>query len=164
MRRPATIFVPAALALLLAAGCTPGTGDADDADPTAEGPVPTPGPAPAPAADSTPAPEAGNSPPGAPAPAHATVPERFRGTWAANATACALTGDPSHLDIGATDVAFHESTGPVTGVEADGGQLTLTLRLSGEGDTWEATYGFRLSDDGQSLVADDGGMTRRRCG
>ncbi|WP_133001006.1 hypothetical protein [Luteimonas arsenica] len=149
MRIPATL-----LTLLLAAGCAPGTGDT--AGNAADGDVAAAQPTAEPTADT----DAGIPPAdGLPG----TVPERFRGTWAADAAACASPGHESHLAIRADEIAFHESSGPVTAVDTEGNLLAVTIRLTGEGETWEATHGFELSADGQALVASEGGMARQRC-
>lgn len=149
MRIPATL-----LTLLLVAGCTPGTdgslGNAGDGDVAAAPPAVEP---------------AGDADAGTPSPdgMPATVPERFRGTWAADADACASPGDESHLAIRADEIAFHESSGPVTAVDVDGDRLAVAVRLTGEGETWEATHSFELSAGGQVLLASEGGMARQRC-
>ena len=142
--------LPIALGLLFAAGCTPGVEDANDRDATSQPP------AGGPASDAL---TVGNMPDAQPA----SVPEQFRGTWAADAAACSTPGHESRLAIGATDVEFHESAGPITAVASGGNQLAVTVQLSGEGDTWSDTYGFELSDDGQALFATDGGLARQRC-
>ncbi len=149
MRIPATLIT-----LLLAAGCAPGTGDT--AGNAADGDATVAQPTEAPIADT-----GAGTPPADGLPG--TVPERFRGTWAGDAAACASPGDESHLAIRANEVAFHESSGPVTAVDTEGNLLAVTIRLTGEGETWEATHGFELSADGQTLLASEGGMARQRC-
>lgn len=90
------------------------------------------------------------------------VPERYRGDWAADAAACERRGDVSRLHIGDDDIRFHESSGPIVNFTEDGSTLTLTARLTGEGETREATYAFTLSADGNTL-ADANGYARVRC-
>lgn len=143
----------ATLALLLAAGCAPdGTPPAGVDTPAPDARVDTP-PADAPATTGT-LPDATAS---------TGIPERFRGTWAANAAACATPGHESGFTIGASEATFYESAGPVTAVAVDGNRLQATFHLTGEGETWEATYAFDLSADGNTLTDVDGGMVRQRC-
>ena len=110
-------------------------------------------PAPAPAVDDTPAAN------------DTTVPIRFRGDWAADAAACASLGHESQLRIDADRIAFHESSGEILSVAGDDSALTIVARLTGEGETREATYRFRLSGDGHMLtdIGSGAGMVRQRC-
>ena len=48
-------------------------------------------------------------------------------------------------------------------VEQDGDRLTLVLRMSGEGETRDATYRFGLSNDGRWLTDLDHDLVRERC-
>lgn len=139
-----------ALGVLLAVGCADRSPDeADDA-------------AMPPAADTgTDAPP--TMPPPSPEPSD-TVPGKFQGTYAADADACNAAGHESHLMIGASTIAFHESSGTVTGVQSSGNDLEVTAELTGEGETRTATYAFMLSEDGQTLTDNGGGMVRVRCG
>src|SRR5690606_15033889 len=50
----------------------------------------------------------------------ATVPERFRGDWAADADACTTPGHVSRLHIGSDRIRFHESEGPIVSVDERG--------------------------------------------
>lgn len=92
----------------------------------------------------------------------ATVPERFRGDWAADADACTTPGHVSRLHIGSDRIRFHESEGPIVSVDERGDALTLVARLTGEGETRDASYAFSLSGDGNTL-SDANGFTRQRC-
>jgi hypothetical protein len=145
-----------ALAIAAAAGC-----NADHTAPSADVSPPPQASEPAPN-QSTPPPPADNpSPP--PAEDTATVPTRFQGNWATDAAACAMAGHESRLTLGADRIQFHESSGAITSVASGGNDLTVTAQLSGEGETREATYRFRLSDDGNTLTDVGGGMARQRC-
>ena len=143
-----------AISLALAAGCAADDdGTADDAA--------SPGPdAGAPPDDTPPAPEREPAP--GPEP-DATVPARFQGSYATDAAACGATGHASHLLIGGDAVTFHESSGPITEVASGPSDITITAALTGEGETREATYRFRLSDDGDTMTDLGGGMERVRC-
>lgn len=101
----------------------------------------------------------------APAPvpdAAPAVPERYRGDWAADASACKRPGEVSRLHIGSDGIRFHESGGPIVSAEEHGDTLAITARLTGEGETRAASYAFTLSPDGSTLT-DAGGYARRRC-
>lgn len=95
-----------------------------------------------------------------------TVPVRFQGTYATDAAACGAPSHESHLTIGADNIAFHESSGTITSVASDAEDLTMVAILTGEGETREATYRFRLSADGSTLtdMTSGPGMVRQRCG
>ena len=151
-----TKLVLLALAIATAVGCnadrTP-TSDAATPPPQASEPAPSQ-PTPPPPADTP------NPPPPEDV---ATVPARFQGTWAADAAACAMAGHESRLTLGADRIQFHESSGAITSVASGGNDLTVTAQLSGEGETREATYRFRLSDDGHTLTDVGSGMARNHC-
>ena len=155
MRIPAPIFATL-LAALLASACSP----ADDNAPRATAPVPEPVSAPPPAP--LPEPETESDPVSA-TPASITIPVRFHGAWASDAEGCG-GGSDTHLVIRASTVEFYESTGEVTAVEAGDGEIHVTLRLTGEGETWEDSYGFRISDEGRTLTDTGSGLVRVRCG
>lgn len=151
--RPA-LLIPVVLML---AACSPAT------EPPAPTDVPTPSEPPvappAPAAPGVP------TPPPAPTPV-ATLPADFLGEWNMTPADCGSSRNDSRLVIEPDRIAWWESSGPVTAVTVHGpGEIEVTTRMSGEGETWDASYRFRL--DGQdSLVTTDatgGSMTRRRC-
>lgn len=147
-----------ALAIIVVAGCNAPrapAGAATDVPPGADtASTATASPATAPTADD------------APSVNGTVVPVRFRGEWAADAAACTSPGHESQLRIDADRIAFHESSGTIRSVANDDAILTIVALLTGEGETREATYRFRLSADGNTLT-DTGsgtGMVRRRCG
>lgn len=147
-------------AVLALAGCNDDTrGDQPAATPSVPAsPAPgagTPDPAPSPA-EGTPAPPV-------PAPGD-TVPARFQGSYASDAAACADPAHESRLAIAADSIQFHESSGPITKVSSGEDEISLTARLTGESETRDASYSFRLSDDGGTLTDVGGGMVRHRCG
>lgn len=149
-----------ALALAAAAaGCsdrTPADGDADTTAPPATAPAPTP------PTDTTP-PQGDDAPPADDSTAF--VPARFQGRWATDAAACASTSHESQLMIGADRIEFHESSGTVKSVMSSGSDITVVASVTGEGETRDATYRFRLSDDGNMLteMSSGTGMMRHRC-
>lgn len=149
------------LALVIAtAGCSappaptaPADAAADTPSPAAEPDAPaTTQPAPAPDVDDA----AAND---------TTVPVRFRGEWAADSAACTSPGHESQLRMDGDRIAFHESSGEILSVAGGGSGLSIVARLTGEGETREAAYRFRLSEDGKTLTDTSSGMgmVRRRC-
>ncbi|MGB3737801.1 MAG: hypothetical protein WA948_00445, partial [Pontixanthobacter sp.] len=99
----------------------------------------------------------------------AAIPAAFHGIWDYQASRC----DPSsdlYLKIEPRRVTFYESSGRASAIEprADGG-VSMDLAMRGEGETWEETANFRLSDDGDRLIAvgqngpGGGQMVRKRC-
>lgn len=146
-----------ALAIISIAGCSAPrapAGAASDAPANADAAMPAAtDPAPAPTADE---PQSAND---------ITVPAGFLGEWATDAAACTRPGDESRLRIDADRIAFHESSGAIVSVAGDAADLTLVAQLTGEGETREATYRFRLSGDGDTLTdtSSGTGMVRQRC-
>ena len=94
----------------------------------------------------------------------ATVPEQFRGAYAADASACTSPGHVTQLDIGASTIGFHESSGDVISVDSSSNDVGITAELTGEGETYQVTYSFQLSEDGKTLTDTVNGMSRVRCG
>jgi len=147
-----TEYLLLAFAIAAASGCNADRTPADD----------TSTPPPQASEPATPPPT--DTPPSPPSPDDSTnVPARFQGNWASDAAACAMAGHESRLSIGADRIQFHESTGAITSVASGGNDVTITAQLTGEGETREATYRFRLSDDGNMLTDVGGGMVRHRC-
>jgi len=146
------------LATLALAAALCGCNAADDGNATARAAVDD-------ATIGTPAPsdprDASDQPPAAPED-DAQVPERYRGDWAADAAACDRPGDVSRLHIDDDGIRFHESEGPILSVDERDGTLAISARLTGEGETREASYAFTLSADGNTLT-DGSGYARERC-
>ena len=142
-----------AIAVAALAGC-------NDATPPAGAPAAAP-----PAADAAPPmPDDGDA--GVPPvddDAVATIPTRFQGEWNTDAAACGSGSNESRLVISADTMRFYESSGPVQSASVDGNELTVVVRLTGEGETRDATYRFRLSADGSTLTDADSALARQRC-
>lgn len=150
-----------ALATALVGGCAASDPATDD---TAATGTSTPEPASPPVDDPPASSEPTSEPTPGPAPVTTTtVPERFQGRYAADAAACATPGHVTELTIAASQITFHESSGPITSVTSGGNGIAITAQLSGEGETRQATYGYRLSDDGDTLTDIHAGMARQRC-
>lgn len=95
------------------------------------------------------------------------VPLAFRGAWNLQPGDCqGGTGD-GRLTISSRGLEFYESHGEVISTEVTGDRLLVQARMTGEGETWEETYSFRLSPDGGSLwqgvVGGGEGVRRVRC-
>ena len=146
----------------------------NDATPPADAPLATPPVADAPPADAAPPPP-GDGDVGVPPvdddlddndaddDAVATIPASFQGEWNTDAAACGSGSNESRLVISADTMRFYESSGPVQSASVDGNELTVVVRLTGEGETREATYRFRLSADGRTLTDADSALARQRC-
>jgi len=97
----------------------------------------------------------------------ATIPEQFRGSWAASAADCAAARAESKLTLRETAVGFYESRGRVLAVATQGNtELALLIETSGEGQSWLDARQFRLSEDRQTLTDVTGGRkqaVRVRC-
>lgn len=97
--------------------------------------------------------EAGSETAGAePSPASVTVPERFRGLYAADRRACEedYSYNPAfqNVTVKAHDISFFETGGPVTDVNVQGNSIAITLRETvGDGRFIRAIY-LALNDDG----------------
>ncbi|NJO56639.1 MAG: hypothetical protein HC834_10260 [Rhodospirillales bacterium] len=95
------------------------------------------------------------------------IPDRFLGEWRAVSNACADPAGETWMRISSDRIAFYESEGPVIAVVADGKEtLTVTIELSGEGEVWELSRRFRLSEDQKILSdisEDSDGFDRHRC-
>jgi len=93
----------------------------------------------------------------------AAIPQRYQGEWNSDPAACGTGNDESRLVIGADTIRFHESSGPVQSARMDGNELVVVARLTGEGETRDATYRFRISADGNTLTDAGSGLARQRC-
>ena len=95
------------------------------------------------------------------------VPSQFRGEWNVDLSACGTDTSDTRLQIGADSIRFWESEGPVTEIKRHGvSEFTATVRLSGEGESWNERLHFRLSPDGKTLIdlrPDSDGFSRKRC-
>ena len=91
-----------------------------------------------------------------------TIPERFRGLLMAEARYCSASAtDESRLVIGADQISFYESTGPVLAIVTRGpDQLALISELSGEGSTWLDLRHYSLSPDHRQLTEQAPGLVQ----
>ena len=91
------------------------------------------------------------------------VPAAFQGLWAATEDDCAKPAE-TRLEVGADHLTFYESRGPVASVEATGpDEIRIAVQLSGEGEARQATYRYRLIQNGAALFDVRSGLTRYRC-
>ena len=91
------------------------------------------------------------------------VPLAFQGLWAATEADCARPTE-TRLEVGADHLTFYESRGPVASVETTGqDEIRIAVQLSGEGEARQATYRYRLIQNGAALFDVRSGLTRYRC-
>lgn len=82
-----------------------------------------------------------------------TIPAAFQGVWGYGANACDDVASELKLEIRPTEIEFYESLGTVTSVEVENPQsIVVALDMSGEGETWELTNRFVLSENGTVLT------------
>lgn len=105
----------------------------------------------------------GPASPSNPPPAPSGVPKRFQGTFALSEQACGESGHESHLALSSDRIQFHESSGPIEQADVAGDTLHVVARVTGEGETRQATYRFELVENGRQLRDLDHGMIRVRC-
>ena len=79
------------------------------------------------------------------------IPTRFHGVWDFVDGTCARESD-LRLEISGSEIMFYESFGKVLNVEEDGNSIAVALAMEGEGDTWQETLGFAISEDGEQLT------------
>lgn len=167
MRHPyrvltAAVALPLMLGGLIACGGEPADAPRDVPNPSLPPSTQPAGPDAAPPAATPPGPAPQRQPDAAPAASDARVPAAYLGEWQRTGTSCA-TRDETRLRIEPQRVTFHESSGAVRSIEHDGDRLTLALRMTGEGETRDATYRFGLSNDGRWLTDLDHDLVRERC-
>jgi len=91
------------------------------------------------------------------------VPVAFQGVWAATDDDCAKPGE-TRLTVAADSLAFYESRGSVGSVESAGAdEIIVHVPLTGEGETSERTFRYRLINGGSGLFDVRSGLTRIRC-
>ncbi|PZD75316.1 hypothetical protein C1752_00385 [Acaryochloris thomasi RCC1774] len=94
------------------------------------------------------------------------IPKQFQGEWNADLAQCGSEGSDGRLEIKAKQVLFYESSGPIQDITSDGDRnLTGTVELSGEGETWQTELELQLSEDKSALtqIMDDNSFVRYRC-
>lgn len=91
------------------------------------------------------------------------VPPAFQGVWAVTENDCAKPAE-TRLTITPTTLTFYESHGAVGAVEATGpDEIIIHIPLTGEGETSDRTFRYRLINDGAALFDIRNGLTRIRC-
>ncbi|WP_152560438.1 hypothetical protein [Arenimonas donghaensis] len=101
-------------------------------------------------------------------PGQIAVPERFRGHWAGHAGACGSGTDDLAMHLGADRISLWESEGEIRALASPGAnQINIVAELTGEGESWMATFRFSLSEDGSTLITEgldaDQRVARYRC-
>lgn len=97
-------------------------------------------------------------------PAAAVIPAAMRGRWGLAAADCA-PGPPRPeglIEVGASEIRFHESRARLARVAQSGPRhIVADFDYRGEGGTWVLRERFDLLPDGQALVRRDGGPAPR---
>lgn len=92
-----------------------------------------------------------------------TIPEAYRGHWNTRLADCRGDSGEGKLVVEARTMTFYESVGRVSAVTRQGDRISVTLKLSGEGQTWQDTRTWALSPNGATLTDVTNGGTRSRC-
>ena len=81
-----------------------------------------------------------------------TIPTSFRGIWDIAGGTCNPASD-LRMDIRDGEIEFYESMGKVTSIEVENPDtIVVSLAMSGEGETWDVTSRYVLSDGGAVLT------------
>lgn len=81
------------------------------------------------------------------------MPEPFRGVWLDTPQHCKDELSDTYLKVEAGMLTFYESSGVVRAIDQRGPrQITVSAQMKEEGERWNATFEFLLSEDGQKLV------------
>ncbi len=94
------------------------------------------------------------------------IPEHFHGEWNIDAKKCGPAAGEARLQIEAKQLTFYESVGVVQEIITEGdNKITVTVELTGEGETWRDSFDYELSQDQNTLtqVTDDKPFVRYRC-
>lgn len=95
------------------------------------------------------------------------IPAAFHGVWDENDTACKEKYSTMRLQIGTSGVKYWESSAKLISiVKSEDTSFAALYGFSGEGENWESTIAYALSDEGNLLVqySDDGfSVDRVRC-
>ena len=82
-----------------------------------------------------------------------TIPAKFRGTWTYKQDGRHPPGGENPTVIGATIWTGHEFEGQVKSVRVGSdNDITVTMAMSGEGETWVDHKRLRISPDGKVLT------------
>ena len=90
-----------------------------------------------------------------PAAPDGSIPARYLGVWDYVKGTCARESD-MRMDIRPDGITFYESTGAVSSVATEGGDVLVELAMEGEGEQWVETLRLSVSEDGQGLEVTDG--------
>lgn len=81
------------------------------------------------------------------------MPADFQGRWDFAVEDCSNEASEMGLTIEADRVSYYESSAiPETITQTGPGSLTVQHRFSGEGDEWQETLAYELSEDGDRLT------------
>lgn len=81
-----------------------------------------------------------------------SIPKVMQGTWSmASATYC-KRNDTSKLTVTAKQLQFWESRAKVSSVSKKGNAITVSVKMTGEGETWYEKRRFVLKNNNRKLV------------
>ena len=91
------------------------------------------------------------------------IPARFQGAWDYEGGTCNPASD-LRMAISGKEILFYESIGQVTGVQAEGGDIVVSLDMEGEGQTWQQKTRFSIVGNGDMarLHSSDGDSPKQR--
>jgi hypothetical protein len=92
------------------------------------------------------------------------IPAAFQGRWDFAEDTCADEGSEMRLDIEANSITYYESSAtPVAITRNETSALTIDHLFSGEGEEWNETLAYMLSEDGERLTvtSPDGSISIR---
>ena len=97
-----------------------------------------------------------------------TIPAAYLGTWDYVDGTCDPMSDLL-LEISPEQMIFYESMGEVRSVTQAADAIIVDLAMTGEGESWDNTQTFRLTDGGTILESDQPGvggaekLRRKKC-
>ncbi len=96
-----------------------------------------------------------------------TMPEAFQGNWDFSEEDCGTGLSEMQLTVAANSVTFYESEAQLSAITQTAPRtITAQHGFSGEGEQWEETLAYELSEDGDRLTVTtpEGSMSiRMRC-
>jgi hypothetical protein len=94
-----------------------------------------------------------------------TIPEKFQGTWDANANACSAAASDMRYHIGPDRMRFGDAVGRVRSVIPHDQSVSVRTSFRSDGDPWNGVVRLSLSPSGDELTVQTGNSrtTRFRC-
>lgn len=83
---------------------------------------------------------------------YTSIPKVMQGTWSQSPTKYCKHNDPTKLTITAKKLQFWESHAKVSSVSKKGNHVTVSSKMTGEGETWYDKTRFVLKNNNKNLV------------